>query len=119
MKKTLVIGASNKNERYSNIAVRLLRKYNHQVKAFGLRKGNISDVEIFTKKTHISDIHTITIYVNPNRQTELYKYIFSLKPKRIIFNPGTENIEFKKLALTKNIEVIEHCTLILLRTGDF
>lgn len=117
--KTLVIGASLKEERYSNMAVRLLRKFNHQVEAFGLKEGQILDVNIFTDKKYIPDIHTVTMYINPQRQTELYDYILSLNPKRIIFNPGTENSEFKKLAIDKQINVLERCTLVLLRSGIY
>ena len=66
-----------------------------------------------------NDIHTVTLYINPRIQKEYYDYIVSLKPKRIIFNPGTENEEFEAIARKNNIEAIEACTLVLLRTNQF
>ncbi|MBN2663433.1 MAG: CoA-binding protein [Bacteroidales bacterium] len=119
MKKTLVVGASLKEDRYSNRAVKLLRRYKHPVEAYGLRTGKIVDVEIFTEKKNMVDIHTVTVYVNPDRQPELYDYILSLNPKRIIFNPGTENDEFAELAKKKGIVVEERCTLVMLNSGIF
>jgi predicted CoA-binding protein len=119
MKKTLVIGASINTERYSNIAIKMLREYNHQVEALGLKIGNVDDVKIFTEAKQISDLHTVTIYLNSNLQKQYYDYIISLKPKRIIFNPGTENYELKKIAEKNNIQTIEACTLVMLRTGNF
>lgn len=117
--KTLVIGASLKKERYSNKAIRMLSDYNHEVVAYGLREGEVADVKISKEKINYADIHTVTMYVNPQRQAELYDYILSLNPKRIIFNPGTENPEFKKLAQENKIEVIQHCTLVMLRSDEF
>lgn len=119
MKKTLVIGASLKPERYSNMAIKLLQNYNHEVVAYGLREGEVNGIKISKEKENFSNIHTITMYVNPERQKELYNYILSLKPKRIIFNPGTENDNLKQLAQLQNIETIEHCTLVMLRNGIF
>ena len=119
MSKTLVIGASLKPERFSYKAINMLRKCNHEVFALGLKAGKVNEVEIFTDKKQLTDIHTITIYLNPQRQKELYDYIVSLKPQRIIFNPGTENNELKKIATENNIKVVENCTLIMLNTGSY
>ena len=119
MKKTLVIGASLNENRYSNMAIKLLRKFEHEVCAIGLREGTIVDVNIQKNKSNYTDIHTVTLYLNPQRQEEFYDYILSLKPKRIIFNPGTENIQLQQLAQKQNIETIEHCTLVMLRSGLF
>lgn len=119
MKPTLVIGASLKKERYSNKAIRLLRKHNHPVFALGLKKGNVKDVSITDKKENFGNINTVTIYLNQKKQAEYYQYIISLNPERIIFNPGTENKEFKELAKKNNIKVIENCTLVMLGTGLF
>jgi len=117
--KTLVIGASLKPERYSNRAVKLLKEYNNEVVAFGLREGEINGVKITKNMDNFTDVHTVTMYVNPKRQSDLYDYIFSLNPKRLIFNPGTENQEFADLASQKGIEVVEHCTLVMLNTDLF
>ncbi len=121
IKKTLVLGASLKSVRYSNIAIEMLREYHHPVVAFGLRKGIVNDVEIVTSLTQIEEenIDTITLYLNPKRQKEYYQFILNLKPKRVIFNPGTENLELMQLLDKKNIFYEVACTLTLLRTNQF
>ena len=116
-KKTLVIGGSLKPERFSNIAIRKLVNYGHPVVSVGLRKGEVSGVVIDKERPHFEDIHTITMYVGPQNQPTLYDYILELNPKRIVFNPGTENDEFEEMAKQKNIETIRHCTLIMLDQG--
>lgn len=118
-KKTIVIGASVKPDRYSNKAVRKLLKYNHDVIALGFENGNIDTVPIETEWKNHEMVDTITLYLNPQRQKEYYKYILDLKPKRIIFNPGTENNELEQMAIDRQITVIEACTLVLLSTGQY
>jgi len=118
-KKTLVIGASLKPERYSNRAIRKLLSYNHPVVAIGLKEGVINGAIIEKGKPDFENIDTVTMYINPHRQEEFYEYIISLKPKRIIFNPGTENAYFKNIAQENGIEVVENCTLVMLDTGLF
>ena len=117
--KTLVIGASEKEERYSNQAIKRLLEAQHEVKAIGLRKGNVNGVDFDTEKIAYKDIHTVTLYVGVKRQDEYYDYIESLKPKRVIFNPGTENKEWQERLEEKGIEALEACTLVLLRTNQF
>ena len=119
IKKTLVIGASEKPDRYSNIAIRKLKNNNIPVEAIALRDGKVSDVVFKTGLPELSNIHTITLYIGPGRQVAYYKYILDLKPKRIIFNPGTENAELEQLAVESGIDVIEHCTLVMLDSGQF
>lgn len=119
MIKTVVIGASEKPERYSNMAVRLLKKYGHEVVAIGMKKGNIDEVEIITGLPELTDIHTVTMYVGPNNQHGFFNYILGLKPKRVIFNPGTENLELYELLDSSGIEVVEACTLVMLNTRMF
>ena len=118
-KKTLVIGASTKPERYSNQAIRLLRRYDHPVEAIGLRSGQVADIEFKTGFPELNQIHTITMYVGQSRQPQYYDYLLGLKPKRIIFNPGTENDEFSELLEEQGVEVVEHCTLVMLNSGLF
>jgi hypothetical protein len=118
-KKTLVIGASLNPERYSNLAVKKLTAHHHTVVALGKRKGNIGDINIETEKKAFENIDTVTLYLNPLHQQEYYDYILSLHPKRIIFNPGTENEELAVLASENNIDVQEACTLVLLSTGQY
>jgi predicted CoA-binding protein len=119
MKKTLVIGASENPQRYSFLAVNRLLKFRHEVKAIGLRQGHIDSVEIETGHPVYTDIDTVTLYINPKRQPEYYDYILSLNPKRVIFNPGTENPEFERMLSEKKIEATEACTLVLLSTGQY
>ncbi len=119
LKNTLVIGASEKPERYSYKAIMSLLNHNHPVFAIGNKKGKVSDVDIITDKVQFENIDTVTLYLNPDRQKEYYDYILSLKPKRIIFNPGTENDEFENLASKNNIQILEACTLVLLSTGQY
>ena len=118
-KKTLVLGASLKPERYSNIAINRLVNYNHEVKAFGLREGEIAGISIDTELLDYEGIDTVTLYLNPARQAQYYDYIIGLNPKRVIFNPGTENPEFYKLLSENNIEYEVACTLVLLGTNQY
>lgn len=118
-KKTLVLGASENPERYSNLAVKKLTAHRHAVVALGKHKGNIGDINIETEKKAFDNIDTVTLYINPLHQPEYYDYILSLHPKRIIFNPGAENEELAVLASENNIDVQEACTLVLLSTGQY
>lgn len=118
-KKTLVIGASENPSRYSHLAVQRLNAHHHPVVALGNRAGNIGNIVIETERKLFDDIDTVTLYLNPQRQKEYYGYILSLHPKRIIFNPGTENDEFYDLARANDIQVQEACTLVLLSTNQY
>jgi len=118
-KKTLVIGGSSKPIRYSNKAIRKLIAYGHPVESIGAREAIVDFVNIITGKPKIDNIHTITMYIGPSRQAEYYDYLLSLKPSRIIFNPGTENPDFELIARNKGIEVVENCTLVMLDYGLF
>jgi len=118
-KKTLVLGASDNPSRYSYLAVQRLRSHGHPVVAIGRRNTKVADVNITKDKEPIPEIDTVTLYLNPSRQQEYYDYILSLNPKRIIFNPGTENDDLARMAKEKNIGTIEACTLVLLSTGQY
>jgi predicted CoA-binding protein len=118
-KKTLVLGASPNEARYSNMAIHRLRQQNIEVEAFGLREGRFSDIAIDTERKAYNNIDTITLYVNPKNQKEYYDYIFSLDPKRVIFNPGTENGELMSLLEAKGIEAEVACTLVLLSMNQY
>ena len=115
----MVIGASPKPERYSYKAVTLLNRYKQPVIALGIRKGNINGIEIIMGRPHFEGIHTVTLYIGSDRQIDYYDYILSLEPKRIIFNPGTENPELYELAQKNNLKVIANCTLLMLNSGIF
>lgn len=118
-KKTLVIGASENPDRYAYKAISLLTAYHHDIVAIGQKEGAVGGVPILTTMPIIEDIHTVTLYLNPSRQAAYYDYILNLAPKRIIFNPGTENPVLVKLANEKGIETEEACTLVLLRTNSY
>lgn len=119
MKKTLVIGASTKPERYSYLAINSLVDKQHSVVAIGQRIGEVAGVKIQTKQIPFKNIHTVTLYLNPKGQRDYYNYIVGLQPKRVIFNPGTANPEFYALLGINNIKVEEACTLVLLSTNQY
>lgn len=117
--KTLVIGASTNPERYSFKAINSLLNHNHSVVAIGQKIGEVSGVKIQTKQIPLKNIDTVTLYVNPKNQLDYYNYILQLQPKRVIFNPGTENPEFYQLLKSNNIQVEVACTLVLLATNQY
>ena len=116
-KKTVVLGASTNPSRYSYLAVNRLRNHNHPVVAIGKKKGTVSGVEIQTTHEAIDGVDTVTLYLNPENQRAYYDYILGLKPRRIIFNPGTENSELETQAKAAGIETVEGCTLVMLGVG--
>ena len=118
-KPTVVIGASPNTDRYSNKATLSLQKHGHTVFPIGIRSGKINDIDIITDRPQIETVDTVTLYVGLDNQPAWMDYVFSLKPKRIIFNPGTENPEFESLAQSKGIEATEACTLVLLSINQY
>jgi len=118
-KKTLVLGASDNPSRYSYLAIQRLRNHGHAVAGIGKKHTWVADVEIEKEKKQFAGIDTVTLYLNPLHQQEYYDYILSLKPKRIIFNPGAENDELADLAKKNNIQPLDACTLVLLSTGQY
>lgn len=115
----MVIGVSAKQDRYSNKAVHLLRKYGHEVIALGFESAEVSDVHVETEWGIYEHVDTVSMYINPERQKAYYEYILGLKPSRIIFNPGTENKELEQLAKDQGILALEACTLVMLNTGQY
>ena len=118
-KKTVVLGASQNPSRYSYLAIQRLRAHQHPVIAIGKREGKIGDQPIIKEHPEMNDIDTVTLYLNPQNQKPYYDYILSLHPKRIIFNPGTENDELAEMAAEKGIQPLEACTLVMLSTGQY
>jgi predicted CoA-binding protein len=116
---TLVLGASTNPNRYSNIAIKRLVDKELPVAAIGVKKGKVLNVIIDDEKQDYHNIDTVTLYLNPKRQEEYYNYIISLKPRRVIFNPGAENMEFVKLLEENNIEAEIACTLVLISTNEY
>jgi predicted CoA-binding protein len=119
-KRTLVLGASPNPERYAFKATKMLSKHKHPVFPVGLRAGKIEGFDILTDTPPIEDIDTLTLYVGPKNQPVYYDYILNtIKPKRILFNPGTENDELVRLATKKGIQTEEACTLVLLSIDNY
>jgi len=118
-KKTLVIGASEKPERYSNKAIKALRHHGHQVVALGARPGRVGDIAFDSEKKNFSGIDTVTLYIGPQNQPDFYDYVTGIDPRRVIFNPGTENKAFADQLKAKGIETEEACTLVLLSIGAY
>lgn len=118
-KSTLVLGASPKKERYSYQAIERLVEAEHPVYAVGLKTSEAAGVRIDTDFEHVEASHTVTLYLQPQNQKIWYAKILALQPKRIIFNPGTENEEFKKMATEAGIETLDACTLVLLATRQY
>lgn len=118
-KKTLVLGASLKEERYSNLAIKKLIGQGHEVIAIGLVKGVVHGVRIETGKPDFDRVDTVTMYLKPDSQKDYYNYIISLKPSRVIFNPGTENVKLFKILNENQIEKEIACTLTLLSINQY
>ncbi|OSZ78077.1 CoA-binding protein [Chitinophagaceae bacterium IBVUCB1] len=119
MKKTVVLGASENPSRYSHIATARLTAHGHEVVAIGNRAGKIGEVNIIHEHPAMDDVDTVTLYLNPTNQKPYYDYILSLKPKRVIFNPGTENEELEEMVEAQGGKAMEACTLVLLSTGQY
>jgi uncharacterized protein len=119
IKKTLVIGASTNPQRYSYLAVEKLKRYGHPVIAIGRKVSIVNDTAIITGMPELEGIDTITLYINPELQIQYADWMISLHPKRIIFNPGTENTDLAELAMANGIIAQEACTLVLLGTGQY
>ena len=121
MKKTVIVGATANAGKYAYLAAQMLTEAGHEIVPLGIRKGVVAGreiIDIFTRPA-LQNVDTITLYIGPHRQPEWYSYLLSLKPKRIIFNPGTENEEFEKQAEEQGIEAVEACTLVMVRTNQF
>ena len=118
-KKTLIIGASPKEARYSFMATSRLVEAGYEVVPVGIRAGSIAGIDIIKGMPQVEDINTVTLYVGPQNQPQYYDYILSLKPKRVIFNPGTENDEFYEILKRNNVEVLVACTLVLVSTKQY
>jgi predicted CoA-binding protein len=119
MKKTVVVGASPNPDRYSYKAVQALVEHGHPTIAIGLKEGTVSGVPIARQPEDTSDIDTVTLYVGPENQLNWKDTILQMQPRRVIFNPGTENPSFEQMLENEGIEVEKACTLVLLATNQF
>ena len=118
-KKTLVLGASDNPSRYSYLAIERLQAHQHPVVAVGRKETSVSGIEVHKSHVPAEGVDTVTLYLNPKNQVEYYDYILGLKPKRIIFNPGTENTELMQMARHAGIQPVVACTLVMLSTGQY
>ncbi len=119
-KKTVILGASTDPMRYSYLAAERLIQYGHPIVPVGIRKGEVFGNPIQNGREKIEpDVDTITLYVSPQNQPYWYEYILDTAPRRVIFNPGTENPSFQAFLEEKGIETIQACTLVMLATGQY
>jgi uncharacterized protein len=121
VKRTVIVGATPNSSRYAYLAAEMLTDFDHVIIPMSIKKGEVMGQKILNirEKPALEDVDTITLYIGPQHQPEWYEYLLSLKPKRIIFNPGTENNEFEKLAEDNGIHAVEGCTLVMLRTHQY
>tara|TARA_R110001592_G_scaffold138225_1_gene356963 strand:- start:83191 stop:83547 length:357 start_codon:yes stop_codon:yes gene_type:complete len=117
--KTLVLGASENKQRYSNIAMNMLKDYQHEVVAVGNRSGEVNGIPFSKEKKDFQDVDTVTLYLGPQNQADYFDYVDSLNPRRVIFNPGTENPDWMDHLQKRGIETEVACTLVLLRTNQY
>lgn len=120
-KKTVIVGATANPSRYAFLAASMLTEYDHEIVPVGIKKEEVLGKQILDlrQRPAIDNVDTITLYIGPDHQPEHYEYLLSLKPKRVIFNPGTENPEFEKKLQDAGAEALEACTLVLLRSGQY
>jgi predicted CoA-binding protein len=118
-KKTLVLGASNNPGRYSFMAIHRLLENGYEVVPIGIKKGEVAGLPIINEKKPLENVDTVTLYLGPGRQDEYYDYILQLKPRRVIFNPGTYNQELIDKLTAANVEVEVACTLVMLASGAY
>ena len=118
-KKTLVLGASDNPSRYSYLAIHRLLAAGHPVEAIGRKEMLVGGIKVRTGQPVLEGIDTVTLYINPQHQQAYHNYILSLNPRRILFNPGTENDDLITLASARGIECTEACTLVLLSTNQY
>ncbi|MFN0050157.1 MAG: CoA-binding protein [Cytophagales bacterium] len=118
-KKTLILGATSSAEKYAYKAAEKLVSSGYGIVPVGIREGTVFGRKILNSRDLQPEIDTITIYLSPQNQIEWYDYIINTKPRRIIFNPGTENLDLAQLAHEHNIATENACTLVLLGTNQY
>ena len=117
-KPTLVLGATPNPDRYAYKAAMMLSSHGHPIVLYGIKHGEIAGISIHLAAPQV-EVDTVTLYVGPQNQPPYYDYIVGLHPKRVIFNPGTENTYFENLLKENNIEPVIACTLVMLSTGQY
>lgn len=114
-----MLGATDRRDKYANLAIRRLREFGHEVIAVGARPGMVDDVQIHTSIPEGIEVDTITLYLNPTNQRPYRRRMIELNPKRIIFNPGTEDLDLETEAEEAGIEPVVGCTLVMLSAGTY
>ncbi|MEC5129276.1 CoA-binding protein [Verrucomicrobiales bacterium BCK34] len=118
--RVVILGASNRPDRYAYKAFATLRKYGHEPVPVHPALGDIEGVTVMPDLPSVrGQIDTVTLYVNPKISEPLVAEIIALKPRRVIFNPGTESALLVKELEEAGISAEEACTLVLLETGQF
>jgi hypothetical protein len=115
---TLVLGASTNPERYSYKAILRLDSINEKVIALGKAGGKVGSHQFIQEWPH-DQLDTITLYLNPKNQEQYFDDIIRSKPRRVIFNPGTENPILAALCDENGIQALEACTLVLISLGKY
>lgn len=118
-RKTLIIGASLNPMRFSNKAMHFMHNQNIDFVPLAVKSGEILGRKILKGKPLLNDIHTVVLYISDKHQEMYYDYVVSLKPQRVIFNPGTENIDFEHILIKNNIEFTHDCTLLMISKARF
>jgi hypothetical protein len=119
MKKTIILGATTNPDRYAFEAARRFNEEGIDFILVGIKKGKVFDQEIVNDKNVFKEVDTITLYIGPGRHEEWEDYILKTKPKRLIFNPGTENTSLAQKVKKAGIEPIFACTLVMLSVGNY
>lgn len=115
----VILGASDKEERYSYKALMLLQEHGFKVIPIHPKLRNIANIPVFESLDKVNEeVHTITMYVGPQISQDLVSSLIRLKPQRIIFNPGSENPAIYESLRANGIEILEACTLVMLKTGQ-
>ena len=117
--KTLVLGATPNSSRYAYLAANKLVNAGHEIVNVGIKEGEVAGAKILGGTPDLTDIDTVTMYVGPRHQPAYVDWLLGLAPRRIVFNPGTENPEFMRLARERGIEVVFGCTLVMLASGQY
>jgi uncharacterized protein len=119
-KPTMILGASSKPDRYANKAQQLLKEHGHTTLPVNPAETEIlGDPVIKNLSDYQGELDTVTVYLRPERLQPLVDELIAMKPKRVIFNPGTENSQLQSRIAAAGIEVEEACTLVLLRSGQY
>ena len=115
-----ILGASPKSDRYANKAMQLLAEYGYRAIPINPAFDEILGVKCYPSIADVpGKVDTATIYLSQARSDPLIDEIIDVRPRRIIMNPGAENENLAAKARARGIEVVEGCTLVMLRTGQF